>query len=136
MRKILFATVAIAAFVFVTATPQQAKASWLSEYLHQRLDPGYGRSASVPGYDHYAPGYDYTPRYYTVPSYSYNFVPSYLPNLPSYYGPAYSYYRPGFYGSGWRDSHEWREHHGDREWHEHHGDHDRHEHHDGHGHHH
>src|SRR5258708_21738678 len=79
IRKILFATVAIAAFVFVTATPQQAKASWLSEYVHQRLDPSYGRSAYVPGYDYYAPGYNYTPRYYTVPSYRYSFAPSYLP---------------------------------------------------------
>jgi hypothetical protein len=116
MRKILFATVAVAALVFLTAAPQQANASWLGEYLHQRLDPGYGYSYYSPAYDYYVPSYNYGPGYYVAPAYDYYPAPSY-----SYYSAPY--YAPYYYGPRYRGGHEQHErleHHGGHEGHEHH----------------
>ena len=102
MRKFLFAGVAATALAVLSVAPSQARASWLSEWLHQQFDPVYY------GTTYYAPAYGY-----------------FTPYRSFYYAPGY--YR-GWYGyprawHEWRE-HEWREHHG-QGWHEGHEHHHR-----------
>jgi hypothetical protein len=112
MRK-FFLTAAVAAALTCTV-PTAAKASWLSEYLHNRLDP-------VPAYPYYNPAYS---NYY-APG---DAVPYYY----GYEGPSYGYHTYGRppYAHGWHDwhnhgyaghhNHDW---HGHGEWHGHEGHH-------------
>jgi hypothetical protein len=125
MHKLLFSGVAAAALAFVAVTPDQAKASWLSQALHAYFDRGYynGPAYYDPNYPGY--GYPYDPgySYYYGPDYGaygpvyggYYTTPYYVPYRSYYYGP--SYYRP-WYGDHHR-WHEWHEHSGHRG-HEHH----------------
>jgi hypothetical protein len=90
--------------------PATAQASWFSEWLHRRFDPGYYGYYSVPAYTYYPPtsyyyGPTYTYPYYSYPYYGYPTVPYYAPNQFYWYSPRY--YRPWDHHEG----HEWREHH-------------------------
>ena len=89
MRRFLFAAAAVLALGFVAAFPAQSQASWLSEALHRRFDPGY--------YDYYAaPVYDYG-SYYAPPVYEYEYVaPTYVAP-PVYYSSPYYVTGPSFY---------------------------------------
>jgi hypothetical protein len=113
MRRFMFAAAAGLALAFVAAAPARSQASWLSEALHRRFDPGY-----------YAPPvYSYGGAYYAQPAYDY-YAPTYVAppavyySQPYYYGPGTSFYwssGPRYYGryNGYRGS--W---HGDRDgWH-------------------
>jgi hypothetical protein len=71
MRRFTFAAAVVLALVFVAAAPSQSQASWLSEFQHQRFDPGY--------YDNYAPPvvYDYGGHYDAPPAYG-DYAPTYV----------------------------------------------------------
>jgi hypothetical protein len=94
MRRLIGTALVAVALAF--AVPSAARASWLSEYLHQRFDP-------VPTYPYYNPAYsDYYAPDYTVPYY-------YGYEWPSY---GYTYgVRPWYYGHAWHDGHDWHDHH-------------------------
>ena len=86
MRKFLFPMIAAAALALVPAVPGQAKASWLSTWLHG----GYAQPVYT---------YSYTPWWYgsyAVPTYTY----SYTPWDWGYGWPhrAYGGYRPWYWG--------------------------------------
>ena len=105
MRK-LFLCAAVAAALAFTA-PGQAKASWLSEYLHRRLDPPVVYPYYDPAYSNYYAPPDAVPYYY-----------GYQAPYSSYYGPDYGYY--SYYAPRYREFHAgrpWGWH--DRDWHEH-----------------
>jgi hypothetical protein len=105
------------------ALPAKADASWLSEALHRRFDPGYygsydpgsygsyysGPASGSYGFDYYTPGYTYPPTYgyATTPGFSY-YTPGYAvpyvaPYRTPYYGPrSYGGYRSyGGWHRGW-----------------------------------
>ena len=105
MRKYLFAGIAAAALAVVAVLPGSARASWLSQALHNWMDPD-----DYAPYYYMPPGYGAYPGYYGNGSgYGYN-TPGYgyygPPNYPPYFGSGY--YRP------WNRNrhmwHEWREH--------------------------
>src|SRR5205809_6967076 len=96
MRKYFFAAAAVAALACVAVTPQQAKASWLSEALHAYFDRGYYGANYGPAYGYYGPAYDpYAPAYGVAPWYGYSYGSTYA---PAYYGA----YRPYWYGGSYR----------------------------------
>jgi hypothetical protein len=109
----MFAAAAVLALGLVAAVPSPSRASWLSEFLHQRYDPGY--------YDYYAPPvYDGGTYYYAPPAYGY-YAPTYV-SPPVYYsepyyvtGPSYYWWSgPRYYGHyhrHWGGWHEGRWHH-------------------------
>ena len=51
MRRFIFTAAAVLVLGLVFAVPSQSQASWLSEFLHQRFDPGYYGYYSPPVYD-------------------------------------------------------------------------------------
>jgi hypothetical protein len=115
MRRSLCSLAAILTLAILAAIPSQARASWLSEALHDYVD-----RYAAPGYYGPAPVYGYDPDYVAPPTgyYSYYSYPAY----------PYTYTAPGYYRPWYRDGHawhEWRDHHdhgwhGHSDWHHHH----------------
>ena len=115
MRSIITSVLlGLGALGITAATPASSQASWLSEAMHRRYDPGYyGAYYYAPAYPYSGPVYDYSysaPYYdgYAAPYYDTYATPYYAPYGASYYGgPSYRY------GRGDRhENHEWREHRG------------------------
>jgi len=137
MHRFLFAGLA-AALSLVASTPNQARASWLSEALHAYYDPGYYGYGPGYGYYNYAPGYSYYDPGYSgyAPGYGYSYSPGYSSYYyaPNYgYAPRYGYYGrtyvtpyrtygygPGYYRGWYGRGYRGRGWHGHEEWHGHH----------------
>jgi hypothetical protein len=99
MRRFLFAGAAALALGLMAVLPSVSQASWLSEFIHSRIDPGY-YAAPVYSYgDYYAPpaydgGYYYsepgvyytTPYYYSAPSFYYWSGPRYYGHDHAWHG--------------------------------------------------
>ena len=103
---------------FMAATPAQAQASWLSEFLHRQFDPpAYYGGNYAPGY--YAPSYStpapvepYVSGGYYAPTYQYQAVPYVVPGRSVYVAPDYRY--------RYNHRHDW--HQGGYHGHDHHGE--------------
>jgi hypothetical protein len=123
MRSLLIPAVAA---LGLALAPANAKASWLSEAIHNlRGDNVYPGNVYTPGYGVYAPDYSvYTPGYsvYTpsYPAYLPGYVDGYYttPGIYSYGVVPYRTYYPRYYG-GWH-GYGWHDHHGDHHGHHHH----------------
>jgi hypothetical protein len=116
MKSLLVAAaLGLGSLGLVGLTPAKADASWLSEALHRRYDPGYYAYYAPPVYD-YGDYYGPSTSYYVDPGYVYP-PPTVYYSTP-YYTPTWSYYwwsGPRYYGhhhhEGWHGGHGWHHHH-------------------------
>src|SRR5437588_4473006 len=86
MRSIITSVLlGLGALGVTAATPASSQASWLSEAMHRRYDPGYyGAYSYAPAYPYNAPVYDYS---YSAPNYDGYAAPYYDTYAAPYYAP-------------------------------------------------